>query len=135
MSSRLRFDGVYSAPFMEHEVLGNADFYIRFFPDGTLRAAVSWDYSNPTTAYQCPEYEFVRLGDPDEDWFTGTYAMEAEGFRYRIMDGPFIYEHGRGMISPADGPGLSPSITLIPVERESLRYTFVPYRGTKFDKL
>lgn len=126
MNTALRFDGVYSAPFVKDEMLGHADFYIRFFPDGTLRAAVSFDYYNPTACRQSPEYEFVRLGDEDEDWFTGSYTLTQTGFLYRIMDECFVSEKGRGEFG--DG-----AITLFPTENEPLRYTFVPYQGTKFD--
>ena len=126
MNISLRFDGVYSAPFVEDDFLGHADFYIRFFPDGSLRAAASFDYNNPSDDRQSPEHEFVRLGDEDQDRFTGSYTMTEAGFRYRIMDGCFVAEEGRGAFN-----GCPESITLFPTENEPLNYCFVPCRGTQ----
>lgn len=126
MKREMRFDGVYTAPFLEDDFLGHADFYIRFFPDGTLRAAASFDFNNPTTDRQSPEYEYVRLGDENQNRFTGAYSVAETGFRYRIMDDCFVFEEGYGEFHDN-------AIKLFPAENEPLLYTFTPYCGTKFD--
>lgn len=121
MAALLRFDGVYAAPYMRDAFMGNADFYIRFFPDGTLRAAVSWDYSASDEVPQVPDREFLRLGDDQEDFFRGSYTLSGAQIRYRITDGPFVAEEGHGRL---------PDLILYPIGREPDRYTFFPYQDT-----
>lgn len=121
MNILLRYDGVYATPYMRDTFMGNADFYVRFFPDGTLRAAISWDYAASEEVPQSPDHEFLRLGNDREDYFTGTYTLSGNQIRYRIMDGPFVAEEGIGQL---------PELILHPGNREPDRYTFFPCQGT-----